>query len=56
MASGIVWDMFGGSKAALTHPGDCNPRLPAVHFQVKKEGANKGKWCKIHMFPTLTTD
>jgi len=23
---------------------DCNPRLPAEHFQVKKESPNKGKW------------
>ena len=23
---------------------DCNPRLPAEHFQVKKETANKGRW------------
>ncbi|TGO68413.1 hypothetical protein BOTNAR_0025g00450 [Botryotinia narcissicola] len=23
---------------------NCNPRLPAVRFQVKKEGANKGRW------------
>lgn len=24
--------------------GNCDPRLPAVHFQVRKEGRNKGKW------------
>jgi hypothetical protein len=24
--------------------GNCNPRLPAAHFQVKKDGPNKGKW------------
>lgn len=23
---------------------DCDPRLPADHFQVKKEGKNKGRW------------
>ncbi|CZT17065.1 uncharacterized protein RCC_02897 [Ramularia collo-cygni] len=23
---------------------DCNPRLPAEHFRVKKEGKNKGRW------------
>ncbi|KAK5127205.1 hypothetical protein LTR85_008567 [Meristemomyces frigidus] len=23
---------------------DCTPRLPAEHFKVKKEGANKGRW------------
>lgn len=23
---------------------DCNPRLPALYLQVKKESANKGKW------------
>ncbi|KAG9641980.1 hypothetical protein KCU64_g12332, partial [Aureobasidium melanogenum] len=23
---------------------DCEPRLPAEHFQVKKESANKGRW------------
>ncbi|KAK4545653.1 hypothetical protein LTR36_002606 [Oleoguttula mirabilis] len=23
---------------------DCGPRLPAEHFKVKKEGANKGRW------------
>ncbi|KAJ4296186.1 hypothetical protein N0V90_006230 [Kalmusia sp. IMI 367209] len=23
---------------------DCNPPLPAVHFPVKKEGPNKGRW------------
>jgi hypothetical protein len=23
---------------------DCHPRLPADHFQVKKEGKNKGRW------------
>lgn len=23
---------------------DCDPRLPAEHFRVKKEGPNKGKW------------
>lgn len=23
---------------------DCNPRLPADNFQVKKEGGNKGRW------------
>lgn len=23
---------------------DCNPRYPADHFQVKKEGPNKGRW------------
>ncbi|EPE36401.1 hypothetical protein GLAREA_05739 [Glarea lozoyensis ATCC 20868] len=23
---------------------NCDPRLPASHFQVKKEGPNKGKW------------
>ncbi|KAH7408238.1 hypothetical protein DE146DRAFT_675321 [Phaeosphaeria sp. MPI-PUGE-AT-0046c] len=23
---------------------DCNPRQPAVHFETKKEGPNKGKW------------
>ncbi|KAM0158460.1 hypothetical protein ACHAPG_004139 [Botrytis cinerea] len=23
---------------------NCNPRLPAVRFQVKKDGANKGRW------------
>ncbi|KAB8303874.1 hypothetical protein EYC80_005242 [Monilinia laxa] len=23
---------------------NCNPRLPAVRFQVKKEGPNKGRW------------
>lgn len=24
--------------------GNCSPRLPASHFQVKKESANKGRW------------
>jgi hypothetical protein len=24
--------------------GNCDPRLPAAHFQVRKEGRNKGKW------------
>ncbi|KAF2705133.1 hypothetical protein K504DRAFT_352139, partial [Pleomassaria siparia CBS 279.74] len=24
--------------------GDCNPRQPAIHFQTKKEGQNKGRW------------
>ncbi|KAF2462994.1 uncharacterized protein BDR25DRAFT_246763 [Lindgomyces ingoldianus] len=31
--------------------GDCNPRNPAVHFQVKKAGANTGRWfytCQKH--------
>ncbi|KAM3074867.1 hypothetical protein ACMFMG_008280 [Clarireedia jacksonii] len=23
---------------------NCSPRLPAVHFQVKKDGPNKGRW------------
>lgn len=23
---------------------DCNPRVPAIHFQVKKVGPNKGRW------------
>ncbi|KAF2792237.1 hypothetical protein K505DRAFT_247135 [Melanomma pulvis-pyrius CBS 109.77] len=23
---------------------DCSPRLPAVHYQVKKDGLNKGRW------------
>ena len=30
---------------------DCEPRLPAEHFQVKKEGKNKGRWfytCQKH--------
>lgn len=30
---------------------DCNPRLPAERFQVKKEGKNKGRWfytCQKH--------
>jgi hypothetical protein len=26
---------------------DCDPRLPAVHFQVKKVGPTKGRWCKV---------
>ncbi|KAL1794629.1 hypothetical protein ACET3X_006445 [Alternaria dauci] len=30
---------------------DCNPRLPAVHFQTKKEGANKGKWFRTCQKP-----
>lgn len=28
----------------LQRPGNCNPRLPAAHFQVKKEGPNTGRW------------
>ena len=30
---------------------DCNPPIPAEHFQVKKEGKNKGRWfytCQKH--------
>lgn len=30
---------------------ECNPRVPAEHFQVKKEGKNKGRWfytCQKH--------
>lgn len=43
----------GGAKDDKTERGrfdnglwlcDCTPRLPAEHFQVKKESANKGKW------------
>ncbi|CAN9342702.1 unnamed protein product [Alternaria alternata] len=30
---------------------DCNPRLPAVHFETKKEGANKGKWFRTCQKP-----
>jgi hypothetical protein len=30
-----------------SYTGDCTPRLPAVHFETKKAGPNKGKWCKL---------
>ena len=42
-----------GAKDDITERGrfdngiwmcDCSPRLPAEHFQVKKESANKGRW------------
>ena len=26
---------------------DCEPRLPAVHFETKKPGPNKGRWCEF---------
>lgn len=29
---------------ANTFAGNCSPRLPASHFQVKKESVNKGRW------------
>lgn len=32
------------SHSGLTSPGNCEPRLPAAHFLVKKDGPNKGKW------------
>lgn len=28
---------------------DCDPKLPAEHFRVKKEGPNKGRWCMLHI-------
>lgn len=31
--------------------GDCSPPLPAVHFQTKKEGPNKGRWCRTPHSP-----
>ncbi|KAH7076475.1 hypothetical protein BKA63DRAFT_283371 [Paraphoma chrysanthemicola] len=38
----------GGPPRGLFENGvwhcDCTPRKPAVHFEVKKEGPNKGKW------------
>ncbi len=27
--------------------GNCDPRLPAEHFKVKKESKNQGRWCKV---------
>jgi hypothetical protein len=35
---------FKTSLSDLTFTGNCEPRLPAAHFLVKKEGPNKGKW------------
>lgn len=32
------------SYSYLIGAGNCNPRLPAAHFLVRKEGPNKGKW------------
>lgn len=33
-----------GLTEANIFAGNCSPRLPASHFQVKKESANKGRW------------
>lgn len=30
---------------------DCNPRLPAVHFETKKPGPNQGKWFRTCQKP-----
>ncbi|KAF4636913.1 hypothetical protein G7Y89_g1178 [Cudoniella acicularis] len=35
---------FSSTKPTNISTGNCNPRQPASHFIVKKEGPNKGKW------------
>jgi len=43
MGFGIVSQLYA-LHSCLTSLGNCDPRLPAAHFLVKKEGPNKGKW------------
>ncbi|KAI4661725.1 uncharacterized protein J4E78_004514 [Alternaria triticimaculans] len=35
---------------------DCNPRLPAVHFETKKAGPNKGRWFRSCQKPQDAED
>jgi hypothetical protein len=46
MESGTVGDFLDDFRlsANIFVQGNCLPRLPASHFLVRKEGANKGRW------------
>jgi hypothetical protein len=45
MEMSVSFVTFGYQTFLLTiFSGDCNPRLPANNFQVKKAGPNRGKW------------
>lgn len=46
MVSGAVWlsPTYKVLTEANIFAGNCSPRLPASHFQVKKETVNKGRW------------
>jgi GRF zinc finger len=36
--------LLSACQVANSPIGNCNPRLPAPHFQVRKEGPNTGRW------------
>jgi hypothetical protein len=44
MESGNVCHSKPLNSFTDVYPGNCEPRLPAAHFQVKKESRNQGRW------------